>query len=138
MSGFDCDVLIFLLLVATKWADIAISISTTLSIQKNRTILKIMIAIFALSMAIYACNIIKTHVQIVETIVCYWQFAKHAFKAYLSWSEKPNDLYDFSTKSYIVSIATDFVSFLLFLIVWFVIRADNTDLVFYGNWAENP
>ena len=137
MSGFDCDVVIFLLLVATKWADIACSVSQTLSIQSNRTYLKISIAVFALGMSIYACTILENHIDIVETIVCYWQFAKYSFKAYLSWAEKPSDKYDFSTKSYVISVATDLVSFLLFVVAYFVLR-DNTDLVFYGTWAENP
>ena len=119
MSGFDCDVVIFLLLVATKWADIAISVSSTLSIQDNRTILKICIAIFALLMAIYACFLQENHIDIVEVVVCYWQFAKQAFNAYLSWSEKPSDKYDYSTKNYIVSVLTDFVSFGLFVFAYF-------------------
>ena len=76
MSGFDCDVVIFLLLVATKWCDIASSISSTCSLQHNRTLLKILIALFALSMAIYACTQLENHIDIVETFICYWQFAK--------------------------------------------------------------
>ena len=88
-------------------------------------------------MAIYACFLQENHIDTVEVIVCYWQFAKQAFNAYLSWSEKPSDKYDYSTKNYIVSVLTDFVSFGLFVFAYFVLR-DNSDLVFYGNWAENP